>query len=213
MASTYTDDFFKGLYAAEFDRQAKLDSADSLLAAVVIVLFGVGIYYLEIMPGIGEISFAAIAFYVLCGIFGMALFLSTVCVIMSVWPRWRAFISRPKELDAFVTDMEAHYAFSHDDPSIVNEKVEAELRAFLREQYVLCSDKNREQNLIKAKWQFRAKYVIALAILTLFLNGWPTFKAQRAHSSPEQVQVVDFPEVQKVQVTSDEMEDKTNGKR
>lgn len=212
MASKYTDDFFKGLYAAEFDRQAKLDSADNLLAAVVIVLFGVGIYYLKIMPGICEISFAVIVFYVLCGIFGVLLFLSTVCVIKSVLPRWKAFISRPEELDAFVTDMEAHYAFLHEDPSIVDEKVEAELRAVLRIQYVQSSDLNREQNRLKTKWQSRAKYIIAFAILTLFLNGWPTFKAQRAHSSPEQVQVVDFPEVQKVQVTSDEMEDKTNGK-
>lgn len=71
MTNSYLDDFFQDVYRGELEQRDRLVSNDGLLVGTLVVLSGVGIYYLKILPscnlGVGACLFAVLGIlFLLC---------------------------------------------------------------------------------------------------------------------------------------------------
>jgi len=102
MPDKFIHEFFKWVYAREIEHKDRQDTGDSLLAALLTVLSGAGIYYLKILPFPAsngfEVWFLIGAFlYARCFAYGV------FSLMLSMWPRNQALISSPEEFAKFIS--------------------------------------------------------------------------------------------------------------
>lgn len=183
MNNKYTNDFFREIYNSELDQKHKLDSADSLLVAVLLALSGVGIYYLKALPACG-FGFVGCVFLLGSVLFLAAFGFAVGFVIASFWPRDKAYISSPADWETYVKGMEDYYSHFHDEEEAGN-RAAHELANLLREQYVKAGEINRTLNIRKMGYQTRARRAIAAAVLLILLNAVPACFVQCAKTEPQ----------------------------
>ena len=130
MGNSYTDDFFRDVYNSEIEQKHKLDSADSLLAVLLMALAGVAYYYLRLWPCCGWCvsAYFFIAFSIL---YFVAFCAATCSATGSFIPRKKAYISSPIECNDFVEESNDYFRNYHKAEE-VGPKVDDELRAMLR---------------------------------------------------------------------------------
>ena len=244
MADNFTCEFFRDLYATDFDRRDKHDAADSFLLAITTLLGTIGFYCLkflatnlawEVIPSLVAALFAGYRFcrhkrFAWSDFVWLALFatiptvvvylayngvrdaadfldmwfltffgaflgffvLSIVSILGSVWPRDIAYISEPAALNEWLVNLQPFYGYGNQDRQAIADMEERELNDEMRQQYVRCSQLNREHNLIKQKWQSTGRTAMALAVSAILLNGLPIYYKQAHHRDIQRVEVVKF---------------------
>lgn len=199
MAAKYTDDFFKEMYASELEHKYKLDSADSLLIAVLLALSGVGIYYSKVFHLCNN-DLAGWAFVIFGVLFCVAFASATCFMLGSFWPIDKALIATPGDWADYVSGLERYYSYYHDDKE-TDRRVADDLARRLRVQYVEAGEINRDSNFRKAGYQTRARRAITAAVVVALVNAAPTYFVQRSTSDAHSAEVVAFHNAQRVDRT------------
>ena len=122
MPDDYIEDFFECIYNAELEQKQQLDSADSFLVGILAGLIGVGVYYLQLMAT-SEFGWAT-GFLWLFGIpYFAALGGGVVCMIASIRPRFKEYISSPQQWADYVAGEEEHFRFFLKEESLLDDRV------------------------------------------------------------------------------------------
>jgi hypothetical protein len=188
-----------------FCRSKRFAKRDYLLLAIASIAPSAATIYLAV--GIHSLSdFISLCFTTLFGAFVGFFVLSVISILGSVWPRDVAYISESAKLHEWLVNLAAFYEIPNDDKKRILEMEEEELTKELRVQYVECSQKNRESNLVKQKWQSTGRTAMALAVATILLNGLPIYYRQLHHKERLKVEIVNFPQTGQVS------RDRPNGK-
>ena len=211
MPSDFTNEFFRWLYTSEIEHKDRLDSADGLLVGALTLLSTVGIYYLKIFPVEGD-GWLILSFRLLAALYAICFGIGVVSGVMSLWPRIRAFIGSPQDIDEYVTGIEKYHRYHHTDDDSINNLVDKDLQEFLREQFVEAAKVNRELTLTKSKWQVRVKYAVAAAIVAITVNAYPTFEVQQTHSEIQKVDLIELRNDQEVRIIPAVTEGYENGR-
>jgi hypothetical protein len=188
--TAYTDELFRDLHKAEFERKDKHDSVDSFLLAATTVLGGVAVYYSRILPSATGTwgTIFVVLFWAFVVTFVGALFSLT----RSVWPRFQGYLADPRELYNFVSGLRAHYEFSEKDEDKLEAAIETDLRRIIRPMCVDAASQNRYINKQKLSWQTRAKICLISGVYIFLANAAPAYFVQRAHVEATNVRVIEF---------------------
>jgi hypothetical protein len=208
MGDSYTDDFFCDLYKSELEHKDKLDSADSLLIAVLLALSGVGIYYAKLLPAFG-FGVAGYAFLGCAVLFLIVFCVATGFVIASFWPRDKEHIAPPEEWGKFADGLRDYYTHYHNEQD-ADKRVASDLALALRKKYIQAGEVNRRLNIKKMAYQARARYTVTAAVVLIMLNAVPTYFVQSRKTETQKTEVVGFPEIQKVEIVIPKPKDKSN---
>ena len=113
MSSEYIDDFFEKLYNSDLSHKHELESVDGFLVGVAVVLIGVGAYMVQMLAKT-ECCCATKWLWGLGSCFLALLILALCCLIGSIIPRFREYISSPKAWAEYVTGFDDYYEFFFD---------------------------------------------------------------------------------------------------
>lgn len=216
-----TTELYKWLYEFDLDQKAKLDSNDKLMVGIYALLSGLATFYF----GLIDTAKAGLAwsplFWCLSAIFSFAFVFGSVCLIISMLPRYRKFVVAADEFAAYEAGLVAHYTY--DDKSATKEKeasqatarqmavvlpqelsdeplqreslqkVRADMRELLVEQLIDAGAMNRSHVLIKTFYQVRAKWAAAIAVLAFLLNGYPAYVMQKSKSNIQKIDMIELP--------------------
>ena len=191
MGNRVADDFFREIYLTEIEQKHKLESADSFLAVVLMALSSIAIYDLRLLPRC-PLSIAGWFFWVFSTLYFLAIVAAIVSAIGSFIPRYKAYISGADDWNKYVKGMEDYHGFYH-EPEEAMKRVDAELSALLRQQYVEASEINRTLAIKKMGWQTRTRYFIIAAIAIMLLNAVPTCYIESMKPDVQKVEVTKLP--------------------
>lgn len=212
MGQDSTDAFFRDLYNAELEQRHRLDSADSSFVVLLLAFSGVGIYYLRLLPSC-DYGIAGCVFLALGAVFLLAFIAATVFVVLSFWPRYKAYLASPGVLGKYVAELETYYRRGENryhTEDEVKEQVAGDLTKTLRDQYVRAAERNRQLNVQKMGHQAWVRYSITAAVVALLLNAYPAYLVQCKKSEIQRVDVVRLPGRQNDAVVPATSKDESN---
>lgn len=178
MPNDYIDDFFECVYNAEIQQKQHLDSADSFLVGILAGLIGFGAYLVQLLAK-ADSGGAACCLWVIAVPYLASLIGALSFVIWSIIPRFKEYISSPRQWADYVQGYDAYYAYFHQEPTR-SDRVAVELRDLRRQQYIQAGENNRQLIYTKHKAQTRAKWCFAIAAIFMLLSAGPIYCIQRA---------------------------------
>jgi len=191
MGSRVADDFFREVYLNEIEQKHKLESADSFLAVVLMALSGIAVYDLRLLPHCSP-CVAGYCFWGLSVLYCLAIIAAIASAVGSFLPRYKAYIAGTEDWNKYVKGMEDYHGFYH-EPEEAMKRVDAELAALLRQQYVQASEINRTLAIKKMGWQTRTRYFIIIAISLMLINALPTCYIESTKADVQKVEVTKLP--------------------
>lgn len=173
MPNEYIDDFFECVYNAEIEQKQQLDSGDGFIVGILGALIGVGAYFLQLLAKAEfEVATLFLAFFAVP--YFLALGGGIWCMVLSIWPRYKEYISSPQQWADYVAGEVAHFGYFHGEPKL-SDRVALELRKLRRQQYIQAGEVNRQLIYKKHAYQTWAKRGLIAAVVCMLFSGIPIY--------------------------------------
>lgn len=200
MGSSYIDDFFRDVYNSELEHEHKLGSTDGLLVVVLLALASVVFYYFKVWPSFAY-GVADCIFNVCTALLLITFVVAIWFVCRSLWPREKEYIGTPKEWGEFVVGLRDYYTHYHNEQE-AGSRVADDLAQALRRNYIQAAEVNRNFNVKKLAFRYRAKLFMIGAVALVLINAVAMPFIQITNTDTQKTEVVKFPEIQKVEIVT-----------
>ena len=181
--------FFKEAHATELDRMYKLDGMVNFPAAIITVLVGVGVHFLQNLPEL-SFSWVPVLFVTLLGASGLCLLASVYFLAKSYWRQKYDYLASPESYRQAVETAHAQYAEFPMEGKTAEESVDAYFQQNVLARYAECATVNRARNKGRIDDLYRATAGILCALPLLLLAAVPYYYLRNPPAKVQQVEVV-----------------------
>ena len=217
----YLESLFAEIHKMELDQSSKLDTQFNVLSVMTTVFLGSSVAFFEKAPSLSRAP-SIVIFYIAVVVFVAAILRVLKCLIMSYRGYKYAYIASPTDIMGYAKAIEGEYAHNEvEEDQSVDDRVSDEMHDYVADMLQRCGAENRQHNITRAAWSFRATFWLVAALVALIAGrGSMLFfvseKPQRVvigptdKNDPIPVLIRGTDGVQKVEVTNRQKVEITN---